>query len=159
MKLATMCLLALFLVSCGEARVTPQQATKKPVPPPESLIAALYKAHAANESPFFQTTSRQRVDMFFQPRLADLIWNDAAASESTLDFDPLYDAQDTDIKDLVIQPAKTEGANAQVTVMFENIGKAQQITYSLARAASGWRISDITYRDGRTLRGILQPST
>ena len=154
--------LAIFLLACQKTSVAPPVAKKAPAPPAETVIASLYRDHANNQSPFFQTTNRQRVDNYFQPRLADLIWNDAQSSDGSqgaIDFDPLYDAQDTDIKDLVIQPANNEGANARVTVTFQNFGKPHEITYSLALSQSGWKIADILYSDGRSLRTILQPKT
>jgi hypothetical protein len=120
----------------------------------ETVVADLYKAHAADQSPFFQTDHRDRVDRYFEPALADLIWKDAVASAGevgAIDFDPLYDAQDVEIANLVVHPAE----NARVIVTFENHGTKEQITYAMTQSADAWKIADIIYRDGRTLRGIL----
>jgi len=161
-------LVSLMFVLVASACAKPEQAaptaTAKtdtqasvPVPAPEKLIADLYDQHARQQSPFFQTTNRELVDRYFEPALADLIWKDAVAASGevgAIDFDPLYDAQDTDIKNLVIQPATTEGANARVVVSFENMGSKVQIPYTLVRSGDAWKISDITYPE-TTLRTLL----
>jgi hypothetical protein len=43
-----------------------------------------------------------------------------------------------------------------VTVRFKNIGKPSRVEYVLLRTANGWRISDIRYDDGTSLKKILQ---
>src|SRR5688572_10338313 len=74
---------------------------------PDAVVKSLYAAHDANKSPFFQTKSRTLLDKFFVKDLADMIWKDAVDSEKeqgvgAIDFDPRYDAQDTQITNLVI---------------------------------------------------------
>jgi hypothetical protein len=121
----------------------------------EKIVADLYRDHDADRSPFFQTTSKDPVDRFFEPSLADLIWKDAVDAQGevgALGFDPLYDAQDVEPKNFTVHPAQADGANVRVPVSFESHGEKRQLTYVLARAGSGWKISDIRYADGRTLR-------
>ncbi|HUR80883.1 MAG TPA: DUF3828 domain-containing protein [Thermoanaerobaculia bacterium] len=128
---------------------------------PDAVVSDLYKAHEADQSPFFQTAHRDRVDRYFEPALADLIWKDAVSSAGevgAIDFDPLYDAQDVAIANLAVQPAEVTAGSARVLVTFENHGTREQIAYSLAQSAGAWKIADVTYRDGRTLRGILTSS-
>lgn len=141
----------------GVPKVTPP--AKKAPAPPEALVKTLYEQHGLKQSPFFQTTNRELVDRYFEKTLADLIWNDAVASKGevgALDSDPLYAAQDTDIKNLVVQSAVVDGGNARVTVTFDNFGAQEEIIYSLAADGESWMITDITYGDGRTLRSILR---
>src|SRR5438067_9339682 len=73
---------------------------------PDGLVASLYQAHRQKHSPFFQTRSRALVYKYFEKLLADLIWKDAVTSKGevgVIDGDPLYDAQDTDIKKFAIK--------------------------------------------------------
>jgi len=126
----------------------------------EKLVAELYREHDAQRSPFFQTDSRVPLDKYFERSLADLIWKDvveATDGVGALDFDPLYDAQDVEPKNLTVQAAQAEGATVRVPVSFDSYGEKRQLTYVLAPAAGTWKISDIRYADGRTLRGVYRP--
>lgn len=168
MKTLTLSLTLFLLIACsGEERSveTPAPASV-PAPAPaaapapsaadaEKLVADLYADHDAGRSPFFQAESRERIDRYFEPSLAELIWKDAVAAQGeagAIGFDPLYDAQDAEIKNLAIG---SDGGGATVLVTFENFGAKQQIRYTLTPAAGGWKIADITYADGRTLRGAF----
>ena len=125
---------------------------------PEAVVKALYAQHEI-KSPFFQSENRALLDKFFTPTLATLIWKDARTSQGevgAIDGDPLYDAQDFEIKGLAVHPAEVGDDTALVTVNFHNFGKKKRIVYTLVLARDVWRISDIRYGDNRTLLGILR---
>ncbi len=127
---------------------------------PESVVKDLYAARQDRETPFFQTKSRALVDQFFTKQLADLIWDDAKTMAKTgevgqLDFDPLYAAQDLDLLNLTIKPARVIGKKAEVDVSFLNVNKPHKFTYLLDKEPTGWRISDILYDDGSQLFQLL----
>ena len=127
----------------------------------EKLVAQLYREHDAQRGPFFQTDRRALLDQYFETSLADLIWKDAVDSKGevgALDFDPLYDAQDVEPKNLVIHGAQADAGTVRVPVSFESYGEKRQLTYVLVRAGDAWKISDIQYADGRTLRKVYQPA-
>ena len=129
--------------------------------PPDALVAELYKRHDKKHGPFFQTKDRALVDRYFERGTADLIWKDAVGSKGevgALDADPLYDAQDTDIKNFSVGQPKYEDGRAEVTVSFENFGEKQKIVFLLVSKDGTWKISDIKYSDGRTLKGMLKES-
>jgi hypothetical protein len=164
---------ALVLVTAGAcsrepARPPAPASTAPPVaktPAPstreaETLVTALYRDHDGQHGPFFQTDSREPLDRYFEPSLADLIWKDAVEAKGevgALDFDPLYDAQDVEPKNLTVHPAQADGAALRVPVSFDSYGEKRQLTYVLARAGETWKISDIRYADGRTLRDVYRP--
>ena len=128
----------------------PPPAAATPAVPAESVVKELY---AAKESPFFQSTDRALVDRYFEPALAEMIWKDAQGGEvGAVGFDPLYDAQDMEIKNLVIARAQ----DGQVVVTFENFSKPQRIVYSVVDVAGAWKISEIHYAEGHTLRGLYE---
>jgi len=125
----------------------------------DAVVAELYKQHEEKRSPFFQTKDRALVDKYFEKSLADLIWKDAVDAKGevgALDADPLYDAQDTEIKNFSVHPPKVENGKAEVTVSFENLGKKQELVYLLAMEKADWKIADIKYGDGRTLSNTLK---
>jgi hypothetical protein len=122
---------------------------------PEALVADLYQAQKSKRGPFFQTRSRALVDKYFSKSLGDLIWKDARTSKGevgVIDGDPLYDAQDMQIKKFVIGKYVSETTGkAKVPVTFENFGEKKTITFMLTKGTIGWRIDDIDYGGGRTL--------
>lgn len=125
---------------------------------PGALVRDLYDQHKKDRSPFFQTKNRALVDKYFDKNLADLIWKDAIVSKGevgAIDGDPLYNAQDRDIKKFVIGAAKITGERAEVPVTFENFGEKQALTYALVRQNKEWKISDINYGGGSTLLGFF----
>jgi hypothetical protein len=68
---------------------------------PNALVADLYRVHNQKHSPFFQTRSRALLYKYFEKALADMLWKDAVKSKGevgAIDGDPLYDAQDMEIK-------------------------------------------------------------
>jgi hypothetical protein len=120
----------------------------------EAVVAELYKQHDAKKSPFFQTTDRALVDRFFTKQLADLIWKDAVASSGeigALDADPLYDAQDIEIKNFKIGAAEVKGDKATVPVTFSNFSEIKTLKFSLSLVNEAWKIADIHYGRKETL--------
>ena len=137
------------------------QSQRNLKPSPGVLVTDLYKAHQRKHSPFFQTRSRALLDKYFEKRLADMIWKDAVSSKGevgVIDGDPLYDAQDMEIKNFAIGKATYDQGKAKVAVSFENFGKQQKIVFVLVNGRTGWRISDIDYGEGRTLVGEFRAS-
>jgi len=126
---------------------------------PNALVADLYRVHNQKHSPFFQTRSRALLYKYFEKGLADIIWKDAVNSKGevgAIDGDPLYNAQDMDIKKFAIgEPGYGDG-KARVNVTFENFGQKKTIVFILVNGRTGWRINDLDYSDGDTLRGYLK---
>lgn len=129
-----------------------------PAEPAEAWVAKLYALAKNNKGPFFQTKDKATLNRWLAKDLADLVLKDAVASEGevgVLDFDPLYNAQDTEIKDFKIGQPKAEGTATTVAVSFKNFGDATTVTFLLAPADDkSWRISDIRYPDKSTLKGM-----
>jgi hypothetical protein len=142
----------------SESIAKPAEPTT-PTTPAEQVVTALYNAHNAEKSPFFQSESRSRIRQYFAADLADLIWQDARSTAKgelgLLGADPLYNAQDTDIKDFVILPAVVKGNQAEVQVTFSNMGAKKTFTFLLDNEAGNWRIGDILYGDGSQLFQML----
>jgi hypothetical protein len=126
---------------------------------PNALVADLYRVHNQKHSPFFQTRSRALLYKYFEKGLADMIWKDAVHSKGevgAIDGDPLYNAQDMDIKKFAIGKPSYGDGKAKVNVTFENFGQKKTIVFILINGRTGWRINDLDYSDGDTLRGYLK---
>lgn len=115
---------------------------------PELLVADLYKQHDAQKSPFFQKKDRPLVDKFFAKPLADLIWKDAHGPEGeigAIDFDPIYDGQDTEIKNFAVGKSEIKGETANVVTNFTNFGEKKSIFFAMKQVGDNWKIEDIKY--------------
>ena len=142
---------ALACASVLQVHAQPRSTSPKT---PEALVADLYQAQKQKRGPFFQRRSRALVDQYFARSLGDLIWKDARTSKGevgVIDGDPLYDAQDMEIKKFAIGQPVYEATKAKVLVTFENFGEKKTITFMLVKGVTGWRINDIDYGGGRTL--------
>jgi len=125
-------------------------------PSPKDVVAQLYKAHASKHDPFNET---QLLSRYLDTELVKLYLRDlreAKGEVGRLEVDPLYYAQDTEIKDFSISEPKTSGKETIVTARFKNIGKSTRVEYIMNRTANSWRVSDIRYEDGNSLKKILQ---
>lgn len=138
---------------------TNSNANTAQIAAPEALIADLYKQHDAKKSPFFQNKNRSLVDKYFTKSTADLIWKDATRPDTNeigaLGADPLYDAQDTEIKNFAVGKAEIKDKTATVPVTFKNFGENKKIIYTLSLVGNSWKIDDIKYSD-YTLTGIYK---
>ena len=127
---------------------------------PKDVVAQLYKAYGSEQSPAGETRLFTR---YFDDELLKLYLKDkreAKGEVGRLDGDPLYNAQEVQITDFSISapkisPSRT-GMEALVTVRFKNIGKPTRVECVLRQTVHGWRISDIRYDDGYSLKKILQ---
>ena len=145
-----------FLILCGPAYGQPAGVNRLS---PNALVADLYRVHNQKHSPFFQTRSRALLYKYFEKDLADLIWKDAVKSKGevgAIDGDPLYDAQDMEIKKFAIGKPSYADNKATVKVTFENFNEPKSFTFILVNGRTGWRISNIEYGEGRSLRGYLK---
>lgn len=121
---------------------------------PEAVVTDLYKQHDAKKSPFFQTKNRALVDKYFTKTLADLIWKDATSSKNevgAIDGDPLYNAQDMEIKNFSIGKGDVKGETSMVAATFTNFGNKKTVNFSLKQTAGAWKIDNILYGDGDSL--------
>ena len=145
-----------LILGSGVSSTRASRVTKKTSP--DAVVANLYKQHK-KRSPFFQTRSRALLDEFFDKNLASLIWKDAVTSKGevgALGADPLYNAQDTDIKNFVIHKPEYRDGKAEVAVSFANFGEKQRIVFELVSQKTGWKIANIKYGEGSDLLGMLQ---
>jgi len=126
---------------------------------PRDVVVDLYKKHDAQKGPFWQKKSRALVDKYFTKTLADLIWKDAQGPDDevpTLDGDPLYNAQDVEIKAFKIGPAAIIGTGATVPVSFTNFGKRENLKFAMKKIGTTWKIDNIFYAKNENLLKWLQ---
>jgi hypothetical protein len=126
---------------------------------PKKVVTDLYSAHRGKADPLQYPASKKLLGYYFEKGLLSLFLKDQLESKGEigkLDFDPLYAAQDFEIKDFSVVLVSEQKDSAEVAASFKNMGTSEKILFLLSNTAQGWRITDIKYSDGRTLKGILQ---
>ncbi len=163
MRIKIVLLTVICLALADVALAQTQTAADAAADTPDALVRSLYAVQKADKGPFFQKKSRALVDKYFTKDLADLIWKDAVSSQpgevGAIDFDPLFNAQDEKITAFVIGKPEYDAAGsgvATVTVSFRNFGKPDTVRFLLQQDdAKNWKITDIRYKDGTMLKGML----
>jgi hypothetical protein len=126
---------------------------------PQDLLQSLYRLHDNGQGPFLDPAAKADRERFFTTELAHMLdqeLNSTGDDEvGRLDFDPFYNAQDTEISGFDIAVPKVSGPQVTALVHFLNFGQSVEIGYRLIQDARGWRIDDIDYGDGHSLRKIL----
>ena len=145
---------ALFLI-CFEN----SQAMDKVGELPERIIYKLFKVHRPQINKPISFDDKDTLLQFFTPTLTSLLLRDIECRKRTheicnLDFDPIFGAQDFENSplNLMVKRIGTNGHRYKVT--FTNITR-RTLIYELKRTNNGWRIRDIIYPDGKSLRTIL----
>jgi len=127
--------------------------------PPKKVVTDLYSAHRGKADPLQYPASKKLLGVYFEKGLLSLFLKDQSESQGEvgkLEFDPLYAAQDFEIKDFSVVLVTEQKDSAAVAASFKNMGTSEKIVFSLSNTAQGWRVTDIKYPDGRTLKGILK---
>lgn len=180
MKTLLPLLLSVSLLGCGSeaaAPASPETSSRAasaeatpaaPVIEETSLavVTGLYRDYAwetaggeANESRnSLAAESRPVLERYFDDAMTALILKDQECTSRTgeicnLDFVPVWASQDpTGATPRIAATAKPE----TVEVQLDSPGaESQKLTYSMAATPRGWRIADIGYGEGQTLRGLL----
>jgi hypothetical protein len=128
----------------------------------KSFVESIYKQYLGKNTPSVDLSSREGLELYFTPSLADLIDKDAKEAEKQqeaplLNGDPFVDAQDWEITDPVVAVQTQEnGKGAIATATFKNFGKAVSVRLALVMTPKGWRIDDVFWSEGN-LRALYKP--
>jgi hypothetical protein len=153
-------LLSLLLTFIMAAASQPLSAKDADCSSPETLIRAIYRDHQPWKEKKIALDNRKMLSKYFDPELSELFMKEDECARTTheicnLDFDPLLDAQDFENTPLKLSiRRKTPPPNASYAVTFTNIGR-RTLIYQLRKTAKGWRVRDIIYPEGFSLRKIL----
>lgn len=127
---------------------------------PQALLRALYQVHDEGDGPLLRSEGRSQRRVFFTESLALALEGEIDRPDpeelGNLDFDPFYNAQETDLGAMDIAVAKVSGNATVALVRFANGGDPMEIGYRVILDGQAWRIDDIEYGEGRTLRKTLR---
>ena len=143
------------------ALVCPGAAIAQASDAPKAFLEAIYAAYkgTSDTSKGIPLDTDAAVRRCFEPQLAALMLKDINAAKirrevPTLDGDPFIDGQDWEVDSLVVTVREQGADKASGTVSFKNFGAPTTVTLDLVRAKPGWRIADIKWADGRSLRAL-----
>jgi hypothetical protein len=127
---------------------------------PEVFLQNLYNhEHVPMAKHEIDFSKRASVENYFDKELTDLFVKNAECEEKeqgicNLDFDPIYAAQDFEDKTTDLKVAPVSGQADSFNVTFTNLG-TRTLVYKLSKTSKGWRISDIKYPEGPSLKEML----
>ncbi len=126
---------------------------------PEDFVRSIYHFHQPGRDTPDWFGNKRTLSKYFDKELTALFIKDDECVKRekgvcNLDFDPIYDAQDFEKKTSNLQIAAVAGQPDLFNVMFTNLG-TRTLVYRLTNTPSGWRISDIKYPEGPSLKEIL----
>lgn len=129
---------------------------------PSGVIQSLYKLHNDGKGPIFTKAGKKYLSRYFDSQLTALIWKEVAGTPAgevgNLDFDPFYNAQDTQITSFRIGEPRIRRDAATVIVSFKNFGHLNKLIYTMRKTREGWRIHNIDYGGGLNLVKVLSAS-
>jgi len=127
---------------------------------PEDFIRSLYRFHQPGKETPDWFGDKRTLSKYFDKELTALFLKNAECEKReqgvcNLDFDPIYDAQDFDKETTNLHIAAVAAGQSDLfNVTFTNLG-TRTLVYRLTKTPSGWRISDIKYPEGPSLKEIL----
>jgi len=161
-KISVFVLLALF------AMVPSTFAKSEKKSPQIELVRKLYKAFGweavmpSEEGDVLVDQPKDVLKAYFEASLVDLLVADRECAKKEgfckLDKNPIFDAQNLCVHDLEIAPADTgSGVAVQFNLVDGKIDKLVDIKFQMGQTKNGWRILDVVYENGSSLRQILKP--
>lgn len=126
--------------------------------PRSAVVEQLYRDFPAQSDRSIAGEPPAVLNRYFTPQLTKLIHADDLCARRThgickLDFVLNYDSQDPEARDLRVND------DEEVRVRFgrSNGGREETVTirYRMVRTKAGWRVDDLIYPSGRSLRAIL----
>ena len=143
MRLFLLTLMCLCCVAAGAAQTGAAAST------PDAVVRELYRVHKNGYGHVFEKEGRKYQQRFFDKRLADLFWKELTETPEgevgNLDFDPLFNAQDTKITNFRVGAPAIKGDSATVLVTFNNFGQPNKLTFRMHKTGPGWKVENILY--------------
>ncbi|GAB3994081.1 hypothetical protein GCM10028807_30990 [Spirosoma daeguense] len=125
----------------------------------DRLVRALYFEHNKKENPLRETKDRSLIEQFFTKSTSDIIWADAQKKDGKVNrskINLLFNAPDSSIKKMWVEPAAIGGTRAIVYVTFEENGKPEEVKVDMQQVAGRWRINEMYYSKGMQLTQLLR---
>lgn len=144
----------LILPFLAAAAVAPAPAPKTPM----EVVIALYADHFRHDKGFTKASVARKAGWLspdFLARLnAELARPGNPDEVPTINGDPFTDSQEYP-KRFRVGKAEITGDLTRIPVFFTGNGRLRTVAVELRKTSDGWRVDDLVYEDGRTLRSML----
>jgi hypothetical protein len=145
------------LVAASAMAFTAQAETASP----QSFVDGIYKHYLGKDSKGLPLSDNGAIRRYFAPPLSDAMVKDFAAAAKAgevpmLNGDPFIDAQDWEISNIKTAVKSTGASTAIATVTFIQFMEPRTVTLELVNTSAGWRISDIKWSRGDSLRQLYK---
>ena len=125
---------------------------------PATVVQALFSDHFKHERGFTKASVARKAKWLSTDFLNLLnVELDRRANPNeapTIDGDPFTDSQEYP-KRFVVGKAEIRGDVTRIPVIFTGNGHRRTIAVRLLETTDGWRVDDLFYEDGKTLRSRL----
>lgn len=122
---------------------------------PQSFVDGIYKHYLGKDSKGLPLADNAAVLRYFAPPLSEAMVKDLAAAPM-LNGDPFIDAQDWEISSVKSAVKSTGASTAVATVTFVQFMEPRTVTLDLVNTPAGWRIADIKWPGGDSLRQLYK---
>jgi hypothetical protein len=145
------------LVAASAMAFTAQAETASP----QAFVDGIYKHYLGKDSKGLVLSNSTVIRSYFASPLADAMAKDFAAAAKAgevpmLNGDPFIDAQDWEISNIKTVVKSTGASTAVATVAFIQFMEPRTVTLELVNTSVGWRISDIKWSRGHSLRQLYK---
>jgi len=140
--------------------LTTAPAAAVPDGTPEIFLKAIYDQYIGKGSAYGITLdTSEQMSVFFEPSLVELMVADETTAAIGEDIplwaiDPFVHVPAWDIPSFDIHVVHQDPDHAVGTVVFRNKGKVEIVRLQLVQRSGAWRIADIIWDDGTSLRGL-----
>lgn len=153
---------ALLLATAPLALARTAHAAGKAPPPapvaarPDEVVRNLYARYEAEAYDY--RTNRKLAQRYFTAATLKLLDKVDAKSkkneEPGIDYEPLIDGQDGEVKDLVVAIETATADAATVAATFVSFDEKMRVVFDLRLEKGAWRIEDIRGREGSGLKSV-----
>lgn len=106
-------------------------------PAADKMLLKWYQEHAAGKGVFLDEKRESEWDFVFEPELKSVV------AKRNWGHDPLFFAQDAEIKDIKTKVVDANGGNTLVLISFTNFGEPVRLVAHLRVTDHGWRLGNI----------------
>jgi len=138
---------------------------KKPLPPtagpdakPEEIVKNLYDSYLIDQG--FDYLGDKLRPRYFTTATSDLLKKvfvkSEADNEPGIDYEPLIDGQDGELKGLTIATTLSTPAKATVEARFTSFDDKMTVIFDFLLEKTTWKIDDIRDKQGNSLKAVAK---
>ncbi len=140
------------------AAITVLVPSPQPEKSPERLVQSLFSNHFKHGMGFTKASVSRKAKWLsedFLKQLRQELNHPASPDEvPNIDGDPFTDSQEYPTR-FKVGKAEIKGDSARVPVVLSGNGRKRTVVAILNQTTEGWRVDDLAYEEGKTLRAEL----